>query len=151
MLDLTTTNTLAGPAPVFVPYDPLSQQHSEPDTTFLLDPDGDAAAGFPIGQPGSIGLGGLIYANDANAPNIVAGRFRKGIQAATTTNSYIWMPVDGVVPTSEFTIEFWMKVTDTDWSAISNFNWNIASGITFNVNVARASFTLAHGHNPAAV
>lgn len=146
MLELALTSAPSLPA---VAWDPMTQQPREADTTFLFDPDGDAAAGFPIGQAGSIGLGGLIYATDSSAPLIVPGRFRKGVNPTAATNSFLWSPVDGLLGISEFTFEFWLKYT-VDWSTISNQTF-IFSNLTFGISASHVTCTIGHTQNPAVV
>lgn len=90
-------------------WNPLAQQSIEPDTTFLLDPDGDTAAGYVPGYSGLI--------NGPNPPTFVAGKYRKGVQPQNAGQSYVRFPCDGLLGPDQFTIEFWAKAT-TDWTAL---------------------------------
>lgn len=134
-------------------WNPLAKQYVEPDTTFLLDPDGDTAAGIPIGQNGSIGFGGLLYAVDSAAPNIIAGKYRKGIQPSASTNSWVWQPVDELLPPAEWTIEQWVAA-DADWTTLTSQQWILGYNanhnyVLFQINGSRVTVQIVHSQNAA--
>ena len=89
-----------------VQWNPLVKQNSDADTTFLLD--------GAIEQSLTPGVGGgFIAGNPHDSPwskvAIVDGKYRKGFKTVNADNGYVWMPGNGLLPPTEFTIEFWVK------------------------------------------
>jgi hypothetical protein len=139
-----------------VTWNPLVQQASEPDTLYLLDPDQEALL--------TSGLGGLLMANQGGADDrtpweggtkmqVTTGKYLKGLESLDATYGWAWMPMIGLIPGPEGTIEFWIKRTGS---------WATAAGAMVQVNMAAderirfgftaGSFTVdfEHEQDPAA-
>ena len=103
--------------PITTIWKPLQQQYAEPDTTFLLN--GSVEQSLSPLDGGF--LSAIVGTTDiSNAVSFVPGKYRTGIQSLGSNGSYITLPVDGLLPQDQFTIEFWVESTSTAWASISN-------------------------------
>lgn len=133
-----------------VTWNPLEEQFDEPDTLFLLDP--------TIEDTLVPGLGGLISGNaeggtDAWQPSggveIVPGKFREGLQSVDRSFGYLWMPLEGYLPTDQFTVEMWLKAT-VPWSQVASntpFAFVESSYDGISVNVNNGTLVLSYGQD----
>jgi len=106
------------PTSATVTWNPLARQVVEPDTLYLLDPDGERT--LTPGVAGGLQFG-PGYAPDApfSAVTTPSGKYRKALRGSTPSGQHgnAWMPCMGIINPNEFTIETWL-FADTDWSAV---------------------------------
>ena len=129
-------------------WDPTARQRVEPDTTFLMDPAGDAAA-RPVRGPAT---GGFLDFDAANPARVVPGRYLEAFARGAAASSFRWIPCDGLLGANEFTVEFQARCA-TDWTAAGT-GWIVSIGspsdaVTIDVSVDSLRATLQHLQNPA--
>jgi hypothetical protein len=138
----------AGRASEVVGWDPTARQSVEPDTTFLMDPAGDAAA-TPVRGPAT---GGFLDFDAANPSRLVPGRYLQGVTRGAAASSFRWIPCDGLLGASEFTFEFQAKCA-TDWTAAGTASivslGTPSDAVTVDVSADSLRATLQHLQNPA--
>ncbi len=117
--------TVAGASTVarYVAWDPTAQQVREPDTTYLMDLDHEALL-----TPWE---GGMIGANErsgnvADRPpwrggskvEVVPGRYRDGLRAASVSSGYLVHPTLGLLNPLQWTQEFQI-ISAVPWANLS--------------------------------
>jgi hypothetical protein len=146
--------SIAGPPFTFTSasttWNPLQEQIREPDTLFLLDPTAEAAL-----APGSGGfitpdaLRGTVPWQSSSGVVEAPGKFRQGLQSVNRSYGYLWMPMEGYLPTDEFTVEFWLKANGP-WSRIADntplsFQETYYDGVSVNLNAGWLALNFSHG------
>lgn len=97
-------------------WDPLAQPRLEADTLFLPD----------LASWETIDAEGGFLANNAAAPSATVasnfefgpGRFGPAVRGKPGSTNYVFYPMDGLIPSDEWTIEFWAKA-DRPWADLA--------------------------------
>lgn len=152
--------TVAGADAGSVTWDPMSQQSWDVDTLFLLDLEDEATR--PSGDDGMIGANQQSGDPDDRPPweggtcvEVVPGRFRDGLRSTGDAWGYLRLPLDGLVPTDEFTLECWIATT-VAWSDIgvpaAFLQLLTPTGASFSLQLTGAHLTVTyrHDHDPTA-
>ena len=103
------------------PWNPLEKQEVELDTLFLFDGAQEKLR--------SAHEQGFISGDAAEAPPsqdlqwdktaIVPGKFRQGVASLNSSYGYVWLPMVGMMPASEWTIEFWLAAK-VPWNEVGD-------------------------------
>ena len=163
----TPTSSSTGAA--WNPY--TTQQYWEPDTTFMLDPTNEATLtpgqnGMMVGRQSTTKSGGSYVIEpvwqSTSRVQAVTGKYLNGITALPGDSSsikvydFLWMPCNGILPTNEFTVEFWAKSPSTAWASLTNQflfsvgGWNVVSSSVYNtfyIKVTAHTLTATLQHN----
>jgi hypothetical protein len=143
-------------------WDPTARQEWEEDTIYLLDP---AAEALKVsGEDGLIG-GNQQNGTSADAPSweggtvtaVVPGKYRDGIKSLTT-GGYLFLPLDGMIPTREFTAEYFLK-GESAWASAGGTPWQAAMSagaagnqlISTRISGANIELRYAHLHGAVAL
>lgn len=138
---------------------PTDRQEIEPDTTWLMDLDVEEALD-PV-DGGMVGAGESYFDDVELKPpwrggdtmEVVAGKYRDGLKSLGGLNSFVFLPSSGVIPTGQWTCEFFVK-SDVDWSALSNaaifrvYN-DVFQFLAFTVNVGTLVVRYRHDQDDA--
>jgi hypothetical protein len=137
-----------------VNWRPLEKQSADPDTLFQLEPGRERLLSQSEGGliAGNASAGDVPWLGTSKVA-VVPGRFRDGLQSVARSYGYVWMPVDGMLPADEFTVEMWLK-SNVAWSSITDNTpfavhtaWD--TGISVLVHGGNLSLTFKHDQAPA--
>lgn len=142
-------------------WDPMVRQEVEPDTIYLFDP--DVEADLLPAVDGLIGGNQITGVTADNPPwlggtkmEVAAGKFRDGVKSLNTSGGYLYMPLSGLIPVDEFTIELWVK-TDNAWNALGAdkvlFRCFPSAGNVFDCYITGSTLSVRwyHTHGAAAL